>query len=151
MTSSKRSVSVERVIAAPPDAIFDVLADPRRHAEIDGSGSVQHVREGTPERLSLGAHFGMDMKIGMPYHVQNEVVEFEDDKTIAWRHMGHHVWRYELQPVDEGTRVVETFDWGPSRAPWVLELMRVPQRNRKAMESTLVRLAAVVEPTKRSG
>ena len=33
-------VSVERVIAAPPEAIFAVLADPRRHKDFDGSGSV---------------------------------------------------------------------------------------------------------------
>ena len=89
--SEKRAVSVERVIAASPDAIFDVLADPRRHAEIDGSGSVENVREGTAERLALGTHFGMDMKIGMPYRVQNEVVEFEEDRKIAWRHLGHDV------------------------------------------------------------
>ncbi len=145
MSNDTRATSVERVIAASPDAIFDVLADPRRHSEIDGSGSVRKVREGTPERLSLGAHFGMDMKIGMPYRVDNEVVEFEEDRRIAWRHMGHHVWRYELEPVAEGTRVKETFDWAHSRAPWALELMRAPQRNRKSMESTLVRLAAVVE------
>ena len=142
---SDKAVSVERVIAASPDAIFDVLADPRRHAEIDGSGSVHKVRDGTPERLSLGAQFGMDMKVGVPYRVQNEVVEFDEDRRIAWRHMGHHVWRYELEPIAEGTRVTETFDYGPARAPWALELLRVPQRNRKAMESTLVRLAAVVE------
>src|SRR5262245_24167772 len=108
MSEGKRAISVERVVAASPDAVFDVLADPRRHAEIDGSGSVKKVREGTPERLSLGAHFGMDMRIAMPYHVDNEVVEFEEDKRIAWRHMGHHIWRYELEPVAEGTRVKET-------------------------------------------
>lgn len=145
MTDSKRSVSVERVIAATPETIFDVLADPRRHSEIDGSGSVQQARGGSPERLSLGAKFGMEMKVFLPYRVQNEVVEFVEDRRIAWRHAGHHVWRYELHPLDEATRVVETFDWGPSRAPWALELMRVPQRNRKAMEATLERLASVVE------
>ena len=80
----------------------------------------------------------MDMRVGMPYRVDNEVVEFEEDRRIAWRHMGHHVWRYELEPVAEGTRVTETFDWAHSRAPWALELMRAPQRNRKSMESTLV-------------
>jgi uncharacterized protein YndB with AHSA1/START domain len=142
---SEKAVSVERVIAASPDAIFDVLADPRRHAEIDGSGSVRKPREGTPERLTLGAHFGMDMKVGLPYRMKNEVVEFEEDRRIAWRHIGHHVWRYQLEPVAEGTRVTETFDYAPARAPWIFDLMRVPERNRKAMESTLVRLAAVVE------
>jgi hypothetical protein len=87
----------------------------------------------------------MDMKIGLPYSTKNEVVEFEEGRRIAWRHVGHHIWRYELEPVAEGTRVTETFDWAPARAPWALELMRLPERNRKAMESTLARLAAVVE------
>ncbi len=145
MSDKKRSVQAQRVIAASPDAIFDVLADPSRHAEIDGSGSVQKPKSGSPQRLALGAKFGMDMKIGMPYSTKNEVVEFQENRKIAWRHAGHHIWRYELDLIDAGTRVTETFDWAPSRAPWALELMRVPERNRKAMEATLVRLAAVVE------
>jgi uncharacterized protein YndB with AHSA1/START domain len=146
MTDKKRTVQAQRVIAASPDAIFDLLADPNRHAEIDGSGSVQKPKDMSQGRLTLGAKFGMDMKVGLPYSVKNEVVEFEEDRRIAWRHAGHHIWRYELEPVAEGTRVTETFDWATARAPWALELMRVPERNRKAMESTLVRLAAVVEP-----
>ena len=145
MSDKKRAVQAQRVIAASPDVIFDLLADPSRHAEIDGSGSVQKAKDGSPQRLALGAKFGMDMKIGLPYSIKNEVVEFEEDRRIAWRHAGHHIWRYELEPVEEGTRVTETFDWATSRAPWALELMRAPERNRKAMESTLVRLAAVVE------
>jgi Polyketide cyclase / dehydrase and lipid transport len=145
MSDKKRSVKAQRVIGASPNAIFDVLADPSRHAEIDGSGSVQKPKDGSPQRLALGARFGMDMKIGMPYSTKNEVVEFEEDRLIAWRHAGHHIWRYELEPVEAGTSVTETFDWATSRAPWALELMRAPERNRKAMESTLVRLAAVVE------
>jgi uncharacterized protein YndB with AHSA1/START domain len=145
MSDKKRSVQAERVIAASPEEIFDLLADPSRHSEIDGSGSVQKPKEGSPPRLALGARFGMDMKIGLPYSTKNEVVEFEEGRRIAWRHAGHHIWRYELEPVAEGTRVTETFDWATSRAPWALELMRAPERNRKAMESTLVRLAEVVE------
>ncbi len=106
---------------------------------------MQKPKDTSQGRLTLGAKFGMDMKIGLPYSVKNEVVEFEEDRRIVWRHAGHHIWRYELEPVAEGTRVTETFDWATARAPWALELMRVPERNRKAMESTLVRLAAVVE------
>jgi len=44
--------TVERVIPAPPEKIFDLLADPRRHPEIDGSGSVRRAsaRAGTSPR-----------------------------------------------------------------------------------------------------
>ena len=136
-----RSVSRSVVVPAPPGEVFALLADPRRHAEIDGSGTVKGVVSG-PERLSLGSRFGMRMRLGVPYVISNEVVELEPDRRIAWRHLGHHVWRYELEPVDGGTRVTETFDWGPARAPRVLELLGVPARNARAVEATLERLSA---------
>ena len=114
MAEHPQAVSVERVIAATPDRIFDVLADPAQHPVIDGSGTVKHTRGETPARLSLGAKFGMSMKLGVPYGITNTVVEFEDGRRIAWRHFGGHRWRYELEPADGGTRVRETYDWSTS-------------------------------------
>ncbi|MCK4177783.1 SRPBCC family protein [Aciditerrimonas ferrireducens] len=137
-------ISRTRVVAAPPEAVFAVLADPRRHPLIDGSGSVRGVTRG-PERLSLGARFGMEMRIGVPYRITNTVVEFEEPRRIAWRHFGGHVWRYELEPVPEGTKVTETFDGRPSKAPWLLRLMGVERTHPTAIEATLDRLAALVE------
>ena len=40
------TVSVERVIKAPPGAIFALLADAGKHAGFDGSGSVNHAGHG---------------------------------------------------------------------------------------------------------
>ncbi|WP_433801691.1 SRPBCC family protein [Actinomycetospora sp. CA-084318] len=141
---STRQVSRDIVIDAPPSEVFDVLADPRRHGEFDGSGTVRSAIKG-PDRLSLGSSFGMSMKLGVPYTISNTVVEFEQDRRIAWRHMGHHRWRYELTPVDGGTQVTETFDWSDSRAPLFLELLRYPAANTRAIEKTLPRLKAYVE------
>lgn len=132
-------MSRSAVVPAPPSQVFDLLADPRRHAEIDGSGTVRGQVEG-PERLSLGARFGMRMHLVVPYRMTSEVVELEPDRRIAWRHLGHHVWRYELEPVDGGTLVTETFDWAPARAPRALELLRIPARNTRGIEATLERL-----------
>ena len=99
------------------------------------------VQPRTPERLSAGARFGMQMHWHLPYKILNEVVEFEEGQRIAWRHFGGHVWRYELEPVDaQRTRVTETFDAGPSRAPLVLLLMQAQQRNQADIERTLDRL-----------
>lgn len=138
-------VSVSRVIHASPEAIFDVLADPARHGEIDGSGMVQNVR-GESKRLALGSKFGMDMKFGpLPYRISNQVVEFEEPRLIAWAHFGGHRWRYELEPVDGGTEVTESFDWSTSRVPKAIELMGYPKQHPANMEATLERLAAVVE------
>ncbi|HMF03426.1 MAG TPA: SRPBCC family protein, partial [Acidimicrobiia bacterium] len=94
MANDERKVSVQRVIAAPPEKIFDVLADPSQHPAIDGSGMVKHTRGEEPERLSLGAKFGMSMRLGIPYNITNTVVEFDDNRLIAWRHFGGHRWRY---------------------------------------------------------
>ncbi len=132
-------VSAERVIPASPERVFDLLADPRRHAEIDGSGTVRGQVEG-PDRLTLGARFGMRMHLVVPYRITSEVVELEPDRRIAWRHLGHHVWRYELEPVGDGTRVTETFDWAHARSPLALELLGIPARNARSMDATLERL-----------
>ena len=140
-----RSLSRSAVVPARPAQVFDLLADPRRHAEIDGSGTVRAALRG-PERLRLGARFGMRMRLGLPYVVRNEVVELVPDRRIAWRHLGHHVWRYELEPVDAGTRVTETFDWSRSRSPRGLELCGIPARNARSIDATLARLVARYAP-----
>ncbi|MEX0874756.1 MAG: SRPBCC family protein [Actinomycetota bacterium] len=138
--AKNRVVTVERVIPVAPQKIFDLLADPSMHPIIDGSGTVKSARERNPERLSLGARFGMGMRAGLPYRVTNKVVEFEDGKRIAWRHYGRHVWRYELEPVDGGTRVRESFDYRKAISPQVLELTGVPRKHVGNMEKTLERL-----------
>jgi uncharacterized protein YndB with AHSA1/START domain len=143
---SDRVVSVSRVIAASPSEIFEVLTDPSRHGEIDGSGMVQHAR-GESKRLELGSRFGMDMKFAgfLPYRITNEVVEFEPDRLIAWQHFGKHRWRYELEPVDGGTKVTESFDWSTAASPKAIELMGYPKQHPKNMEATLERLAGLFE------
>jgi uncharacterized protein YndB with AHSA1/START domain len=143
-----KRISACATIDAPPGTVFEILADPRRHALIDGSGSVRDLVEG-PERLSKGAEFGVSMKLfGLPYRIANRVVEFEEDRRIAWRHFGGHRWRYELVPTDDGgTRVTETFDFshhGPL-ASAVIRLAGFPQRNRRGIEQTLVRLKTAAE------
>lgn len=139
-----RSVSRTVVVDAPADQVFALLADPRRHPDFDGSGTVKGQLK-APATLSQGARFGMSMRVGVPYTITNEVVEFEQDRLIAWRHFGHHVWRYRLAPVDGGTEVTETFDWSTARSPRFIELMGYPKKNAESMEKTLQRLKALVE------
>ena len=141
--SKQRSVSVSRQIAAPAEVIFDILADPSRHAEIDGSGTVRGAKLDDPERLKMGARFGMKMKIVVPYDMRSTVVEFEENRLIAWAHFGKHRWRYELEPNDEGTLVTETFDWSTALSPQFIELAGYPKKHPANMEKTLERLDAV--------
>jgi hypothetical protein len=140
----ERKVSTSRVIAADAQAIFDVLADPAMHPVIDGSDSVKELLDGSPERLSLRATFGMKMDRGTRYRIENTVVEFEEGRLIAWRHFHGHRWRYELEPVEGGTKVTESFDWSRARVKFFLELMGFPKSNLEGMEATLERLDALM-------
>jgi len=144
MASKNRSASAE--IAAPAGVVFAILADPRQHSRIDGSGTVQGSVSG-PERLVLGSEFGMDMKMGAAYKIKNKVVELEEDRLIAWRHKGLHRWRYELTPTaDGGTEVTET--WDLSRYPLPLRLgpsASFGAKTQTAIEATLVKLKAAAE------
>lgn len=138
----KKIVSHSVVVPAPAQDIFDLLADPRRHSEIDGSGSVKDARIDAPARLSLGATFGMNMRIVLPYRMTNTVVEFEEGRLIGWRHFGGHVWRYILEPVEGGTKVTEQFDWNTNRSPLFLRLMNAVENNGKSIQKTLDNLVA---------
>jgi len=143
MASSSRVVTRERVVAMPPEEVFELLADPRRHVELDGSGMLTADIDG-PERLFLGATFRVRMRRGaLPYRVRNRVVEFEEGRRIAWAHGGRHRWRWELEPGPEPdtTLVRESFDWSTSPFPWLLEVFGAPAQNAVAMEKSLERLA----------
>ncbi len=144
--TDQQQVSVSRVIDASPEAIFAVLTDPTQHPVIDGSGMVQGETFG-PDRLSAeGQTFGMKMKFKfVPYRMTSTVMEYDENRRIAWAHFGKHRWRYELEPVDGGTNVTETFDWSTSRSPKMIELMGYPKQHPANMERTLERLAEHVE------
>ena len=145
---SDRTVSGSITIDAPPAAVFAILATPRQHSRIDGSGSVQSVLRG-PERITAkGDRFVVRMKLfGVPYVVVNRIVEFEPDRLIAWRHVTANRWRYELTPTDGGTRVTETFDM--SRADRLTDAVvrwaKFPERNQQGITETLARLKQAAE------
>lgn len=144
-TGSPWVISRSIVVKAPAEQVFEILTNPRRHPDFDGSGSVRGAVTG-PERLSLGAKFGMDMRLFVPYRISSQVKEFDEGRRIAWAHIGGHRWRYELEPLPDGsTRVTETFDATTARSARALKLMDAYNRNARAIEETLPRLAALVE------
>lgn len=134
---------VSKIISASPEAIFELLANPASHALIDGSGSVKASQSTSPQRLALGSKFGMSMKIGVPYKITNEVVEFEENQRIAWRHFGGHIWRYVLEPVpgqSNATQVTEEFDWKSNKSKLMLKVMNAFKNNHRNIEKTLDRM-----------
>ena len=148
-------VSISRRIRARPQEIFAVLADPNRHAEIDGSGMVREAIGAVPVS-GVGDVFAMKMyyeEFG-DYEMNNTVVEYDPGRLIAWEptrrdvdeDAWHHRWRYELAATEEGVTVVtETFDLSgsPAEAWGATEdgSMWIP-----AMTATLERLEHVCTP-----
>jgi hypothetical protein len=139
--SDEQQVSVSRVIDATPEQIFLVLSDPTKHPVIDGSGTVKGESFGPDTLTAVGETFGMKMSLhGVPYRMKNTVKEYDENRVIAWAHLGKHRWRYELEPLDGGTNVTETFDWSPAISPKFIEMMGYPKQHKGNMEATLERL-----------
>ncbi len=142
-----RTIQASIRVEAPPSVVFDILTDPRQHPRIDGSGTVRGTITG-PDRLVHGSEFGVRMRMfGLPYKINNRVVEHEPDRLIAWRHFGGHRWRYELTPIGAATKVTETFDETRSNrlARLVITLLGARRRNRRSIPATLRRLKQAAE------
>ena len=142
----ERILSAQIEIDAPAQVIFDILTQPRRHAEIDASQSVQGIIKG-PERLALGDTFKVRMKVGVNYWVTNEVVEFEPDRRITWAHLLGNRWTYELTPLSpDRTLVRETNNL--RAAGWKASLSPVARKHeaiRRSIAKSLVRLKKLAE------
>ena len=134
-------ISDSRLIPAPAAEIFALLSDASLHSTFDGSDTVQKARSAGSVPLELGTKFGMDMKVFvLPYKITNEVVEFEQDRLIAWKHFGGHIWRYELTPGDGGTLVTESFDYADALFPPIYKWFGYTKSHPESIRATLERL-----------
>jgi Polyketide cyclase / dehydrase and lipid transport len=132
-------------VNAPAAELFAIVADPRRHHELDGSGTVGENIE-APERLVAGARFSTKMTMwGLPYRITSTVTSIKPDELVEWRHpVGHH-WRWEFSAVSPTvTRVTETFDYrgaGPVKDRLrYYERTGFAKRNAAGIEATLIKL-----------
>jgi Polyketide cyclase / dehydrase and lipid transport len=99
-------------VAAPAAELYAMAADPRRHHELDGSGTVRNNIE-VPAEVVVGSKFSTSMKVlGVPYRITSTVTALQPDKLFEWRHPVGHRWRWEFEPLSPTrTRVTETFDY----------------------------------------
>jgi uncharacterized protein YndB with AHSA1/START domain len=139
-----RQVSRRVLVHAPVAEVFALLADPHRHPELDGSGTVRDIPVAGPERLSQGAKFTVGMtQYGVPYKITSTVTAFERNRLIEWRHPLGHRWRWELDEVETGAiQITETFDYRAAKIPKLLELFGQPAKNGLGITKTLEALAA---------
>jgi hypothetical protein len=110
--AGRNQVSRSVEVHVPAADLFAIVADPRRHHELDGSGTVgKNIR--APQRLVAGARFTTKMRMfGVPYRITSTITAMKPDELIEWRHpVGHH-WRWEFAAITPTiTRVTETFDY----------------------------------------
>ena len=117
-------------IEAPAAMIFEILANPRRHRDFDGSDMLRGAVLDRPIS-GVGDTFTMKMhRLGRDYLMVNYVVEFEPNRRIVWEPAPGDVptaggdpskvgvspgyrWGYILTPDgDDATVVTEVFDCG---------------------------------------
>ena len=128
MDDTAGQVAVSRRIAAAASDIFQVLIDPTSHLAMDGSGMVRGAVSDTPVS-GVGDVFVIKMfyvEHG-DYEMNNHIVEYEQDRRIAWEPEAGHGhpdaasptavrrwgqrWIYDLVPDGpEATIVTEIYD-----------------------------------------
>ena len=141
-----RVVSYERVIAAPPDQIFALIAEPAAQPRWDGNDNLDAADPGQRVR-AVGDVFRMRTTKGNVR--ENHVVEFEEGRRIAWRPAEvdrepfGHLWRWELSPTDGGTMVTHTYDW--SQLTDETRFPRALATTSESLQASVDRLAALAE------
>jgi hypothetical protein len=138
-----RRVARRVVVNAPAWEVFALVVDPHRHPELDGSGTVRDVDVKGPDHLGVGDKFTVGMtQYGLPYKITSKTTAVEEDRLIEWQHPLGHRWRWELAEAGPGaTEVTETFDYSTAKAPLVIELLGMHEKNADGIESTLQNLA----------
>jgi hypothetical protein len=99
-------------VAAPVADLYAMVADPRRHHELDGSGTVGD-NITVPAQLLEGSKFSTHMKMfGLPYRITSTITSLKPNEVFEWRHPLGHRWRWEFESLSPTlTRVTETFDY----------------------------------------
>ena len=144
-----RVVSVSREVAAAPERIFELIADPSQQPRWDGNDNLREAPAGQRVR-QVGDVFLMTLTMGSVR--ENHVVEFEEARRIAWRpsEVGRpepgHLWRWELSPLGGAgarTLVTHTYDWTLLTDGNRLPAARATTPDR--LRASLDRLAALAE------
>ena len=147
---------VRLVIAAPPQAVYDVIADITRMPELSPEVVDCRWLGGATEPV-VGARFKARNKFSRGPAIGNKpvITAVEPGRRISWSRTepfgGTVEWTYEFHPHPQGTEVVESyrtiepvsrFGW------WIIGTFSSKERaklQRAGMEQTLERLKSVVE------
>jgi uncharacterized protein YndB with AHSA1/START domain len=151
------SISATIDIDAPAEAIFAVLADPARHAAIDGTGWVRESQDDAtltaPGQIFRVAMYHPNHPDGN-YEMSNTVEVFDPPRAISWKPgydtgdgtlgIGGWIWRYDLTPNGPSkTTVTLSYDWSQVADP-IREHIGFPPFPPEHLDNSLAHLAAMV-------
>lgn len=150
---SHTAISATRTIDASTKEVFDVLSNPHRHPELDGSGFVKSLDRGDRIEKS-GQQFRMNMDgphMGGEYQTDNVVTGFDENHLLAWRTApaGQEPpgweWVWELKSTgSDSTEATVTYDWSAVTDTALLKKLSFPLVPQEALETSLGNLAAAV-------
>ena len=150
MSDDKR-ITVQRTIDAPTPDVFDVLSNPERHPELDGSGFV--ISDEKTDRITgTGQVFRMNMSgdhMGGDYQTDNTVTGYDPNHLLAWQTAPADTdppgweWTWELTAQgSDATDVRLTYDWSKVTDPELLKKVSFPLVSQQQLEDSLANLAA---------
>jgi hypothetical protein len=151
--SDDTRITVSRTIDASASELFDILSNPRRHPEVDGSGFIRS-GDRTNRVQGVGDVFTMEMSgdhMGGDYRTENHVTGYDKNALLAWQTAPEGTeppgweWVWELKPTGpDATEVTLTYDWGKVTDPEILKTTGFPLVTQEQLEASLGNLAAAV-------
>jgi uncharacterized protein YndB with AHSA1/START domain len=112
VTSFRESIE----IPAPPEVVWDLIADVRRHAEFAGPKSITKVID-FDGPVAVGSRWVAHERFGpQKFDAPSEITVVEQGKRLEWVSFppmkegdrgkgGRVIWGYELGPTADGTRL----------------------------------------------
>jgi uncharacterized protein YndB with AHSA1/START domain len=153
MSEQQRVVRASRLVDAPADAIWELIAEPANQPSWDGNDNLGSAAPGQRVR-GVGDVFVMTLTRGQVR--ENHVVEYDEGRLLAWRpaepgsEPPGHLWRWELDPRDDGaTLVTHTYDW--TELTDENRLPRARSTSPQKLAASLDRLADVVARGRATG
>ncbi|WP_227873087.1 SRPBCC family protein [Brachybacterium ginsengisoli] len=147
--SAEGILTATREIAAPAEAIFELIADPALQPRWDGNDNLAEAAPG--QRVhAVGEVFVMTNRNGGVR--DNHIVAFVEGREIAWRPAPHgeqpagHQWGWELDPLEDGrTRVTHVYDYSALPPSQEKRLAKARAMTPENLLASIDRLAALAE------
>lgn len=102
-------------IAAPPQKVYEYLADFARHGE--WSMSVTKLEQVTPGQVGVGTEFKSSETLPLAFESFAKITALDAPTRIAWESTDHQVfrtvWEFQIIPNAVGTRLVQQVTFYP--------------------------------------